>query len=502
MSHYDVIVIGSGAGGGTLVHRLAPSGQAGAAARARRLAAARAAELVGGGRLRRQPLRLARTPGTTTHGKPFQPQIHYFVGGATKLYGAALYRLREEDFGELDAPRRHLARVAGRLRRVRALLHAGRAALPGARRARRGPDRAARRARPTRTRPSATSRASSSSPTTSRPPGCTRSTRPAACMLDERDAPNSRCVRCATCDGFPCLVHAKSDAEVLAVRPALTHPQRDAAHPLAGAAAGDQRGRHGGHRRGRRARRRAGDVHRRRRRRLLRRRQLGRAAAVLGQRRAPARARERVRPGRAQLHVPQQPGRARALARSENPTIFQKTLGLNDFYFGADDFEFPLGQHPDGRQVLGRHVPRREAAADQARAAVDAATRSPATRSTSGSPPRTCRGRRTASRCATTAASQLAYQPTNQVPKERLLRRAEVAARARRPATSTTCSRATRTSRTRSRSPASPTRPGRAGSAPTRRRRCSTPTAARTRSTTSTSSTRASSRASAPSTRR
>ena len=27
----------------------------------------------------------------------------------------------------------------------------------------------------------------------------------------------------------------------------------------------------------------------------------------------------------------------------ENPTVFQKTLGLNDFYFGSDDFEFPLG---------------------------------------------------------------------------------------------------------------------------------------------------------------
>ena len=42
-----------------------------------------------------------RTPGTTSKGKPFQPQVHYFVGGATKLYGAALYRLRAEDFGEL-----------------------------------------------------------------------------------------------------------------------------------------------------------------------------------------------------------------------------------------------------------------------------------------------------------------------------------------------------------------------------------------------------------------
>ena len=36
-----------------------------------------------------------------TDAKAFQPQIHYFVGGATKLYGAALYRLRAEDFGEL-----------------------------------------------------------------------------------------------------------------------------------------------------------------------------------------------------------------------------------------------------------------------------------------------------------------------------------------------------------------------------------------------------------------
>ena len=34
-------------------------------------------------------------------GNAFQPQVHYCVGGATKLYGAALYRFRKEDFGEL-----------------------------------------------------------------------------------------------------------------------------------------------------------------------------------------------------------------------------------------------------------------------------------------------------------------------------------------------------------------------------------------------------------------
>jgi choline dehydrogenase-like flavoprotein len=32
-----------------------------------------------------------------------------------------------------------------------------------------------------------------------------------------------------------------------------------------------------------------------------------------------------------------------ALSREENPTTYQKTLGLNDFYFGTDDFEYPLG---------------------------------------------------------------------------------------------------------------------------------------------------------------
>jgi choline dehydrogenase-like flavoprotein len=32
-----------------------------------------------------------------------------------------------------------------------------------------------------------------------------------------------------------------------------------------------------------------------------------------------------------------------ALSRDENPTVFQKTLGLNDFYFGSDDHDYPLG---------------------------------------------------------------------------------------------------------------------------------------------------------------
>jgi choline dehydrogenase-like flavoprotein len=39
---------------------------------------------------------------------------------------------------------------------------------------------------------------------------------PAAVMMNEVDMPYSNCIRCQTCDGFPCLVHAKSDAEMIA----------------------------------------------------------------------------------------------------------------------------------------------------------------------------------------------------------------------------------------------------------------------------------------------
>ena len=177
MSDYDVIVIGSGAGGGTLVHRLAPSGK-------------RILLLERGDWLAREPQNWSVgdvfidnryiSEDTWYDGetaKAFQPQVHYFVGGATKLYGAALYRLRAGGLRRAAPPRRHLTRVADRLRRDGAVLHGGRAALPGARRTRRGPDRARRPARPIPSRPCRTSRASSSSPTISKPRAITPSTR-------------------------------------------------------------------------------------------------------------------------------------------------------------------------------------------------------------------------------------------------------------------------------------------------------------------------------------
>src|SRR5256885_8599864 len=47
---------------------------------------------------------------------------------------------------------------------------------------------------------------------------------PLGILLDEKNPQASRCIRCNTCDGFPCLVRAKADAQVLAVEPELEYP--------------------------------------------------------------------------------------------------------------------------------------------------------------------------------------------------------------------------------------------------------------------------------------
>ena len=98
--HYDVIIIGTGAGGGTLAHKLAPSGR-------------RILLLERGGYLPREPENwdsrevflkdryLSDEVWYDKDGEVFKPHQQYFVGGNTKFYGAILFRLRERDFGEV-----------------------------------------------------------------------------------------------------------------------------------------------------------------------------------------------------------------------------------------------------------------------------------------------------------------------------------------------------------------------------------------------------------------
>ena len=340
MSDYDVIVIGSGAGGGTLVHHLAPSGK-------------RVLLLERGDWLPREPQNwLAQdvfvdnryiSPDTwyDAKGKAFQPQVHYFVGGATKLYGAALYRQRKEDFGEL----RHHDGISPAwpieyetmepyYTRAEQLYH-----VHGAR----GEDP---------TEPPASG--PYPHPPVSHEPriqqlsddlaaaGLHPFHAPCGIMLDEGNMPYSRCVRCPDCDGFPCLVHAKSDAEVLAVRPALeqsnvtllTNAEAVAlrTNPAGSAVTEvevDRDGTRETH---------SADI------------VVVSCGAANSAKLLLASANDKHPNGLANgsdqvgrnymFHASQA---VLALSRTENPTVFQKTLGVNDFYFGSDDFEYPLG---------------------------------------------------------------------------------------------------------------------------------------------------------------
>jgi choline dehydrogenase-like flavoprotein len=98
--HYDIIVIGSGPGGASLAHRLAPTGKrilmlerGGYLPRSRQNWDAKAVFVDG--------IYQAKETWHGGDGSTFRPGLHYYVGGNSKVYGAALFRLRERDFGEL-----------------------------------------------------------------------------------------------------------------------------------------------------------------------------------------------------------------------------------------------------------------------------------------------------------------------------------------------------------------------------------------------------------------
>jgi choline dehydrogenase-like flavoprotein len=274
-------------------------------------------------------------------GKAFQPQVHYFVGGSTKLYGAALYRLRKEDFGELQhhdgvSPAWPISydELEPYYTRAEQLyeVHGARGEDP--------------------TEPSAS--APYPFPAVSHEPRIQQLSddlaaagyhpfhAPCGIRLNEQRMPYSACVRCANCDGFPCVVHGKSDADVLGVRPALEHPNVTL---LTNAEAvrletdesgstvtdvivevGDETERF------------AGDIV------VLACGAANTAKLLLmsaNHRHPNGLANGSDQVGRNYMFHNSQA--VLALSHEENPTIFQKTLGLNDFYFAGDEFEYPLG---------------------------------------------------------------------------------------------------------------------------------------------------------------
>ena len=156
-------------------------------------------------------------------GKKFTPKQHYYVGGNTKVYGAILFRFRERDFGDVT----HVDGVSPSWPIAYAELEPyytrAERAVPGARRARHRPDRAAvgvalplpRHQRRAPHRPALADLQSV---------GLHPFPLPNGILMNETAPEISACVRCATCDGYPCLVNGKADAQTIAVVPALRHP--------------------------------------------------------------------------------------------------------------------------------------------------------------------------------------------------------------------------------------------------------------------------------------
>lgn len=218
MESYDLIIIGTGAGGGTLAYALAESGM-------------RILLVERGDYLPQEPQNWdpkavfdARRykPNETWYGAdgaPFQPGVHYFVGGNTKVYGAALPRLRREDFGALEheggaSPAWPITyeELEPYYRRAEEIY-----AVHGAP----GEDPT----EPPRSGPFPFP-AMPHEPAIDTLAGKLRSNglHPFHMPMgvDLRDG--GRCVRCKTCDGFPCQVLAKREADVCCVRPAIASP--------------------------------------------------------------------------------------------------------------------------------------------------------------------------------------------------------------------------------------------------------------------------------------
>ncbi|HAB19534.1 MAG TPA: GMC family oxidoreductase [Verrucomicrobiota bacterium] len=222
MDHYDVIIIGTGAGGGTLLHELAGTGK-------------RILVLERGPFLPREKENWdTKVAFNTTRyfgpevwqdrdGNDLRAGMCYHVGGNTKLYGAALFRLRERDFEAV----RHVDGISPEwplkywdwepwYARAEELYDVhGQAGLDPTEPSRSGPY----------PWPAVSHEPRIAEITEAlRSQGLQPSYTPLGVRLNEQQRHLSPCIRCSTCDGYPCLVHAKSDAEVSAVRPVLGEP--------------------------------------------------------------------------------------------------------------------------------------------------------------------------------------------------------------------------------------------------------------------------------------
>ena len=362
--HYDLIVIGSGPGGASLAHKLAPTGK-------------RILLIERGNYLPRSQANwdskavfvdaIYQTKETWhgADGKTFHPGLHYFVGGNSKVYGAALFRLRERDFDEIvhkdgisPAWPLSYADFEPHYAVAEDLFHVH---------GQRGED-------PTE-------------PWSSGPypyPAVSHEPRiqelnaslahqglhpfhlPLGILLDERNGvatPTSTYVRTDTFDGYPCPFNGKADAQVMCVDPTVAaHPENFTllTNAYASKLETDASGRSMTGvlvtREGQEERYSADIV-------VMACGALSSALLLL--RSANDKHPKGLANGSDQVgrnYMRHNMSVLMAILREPNPTIFQKTLAVSDYYFGSDDWEYPLGliqmcakSHAD--QIRGEALP-------------------------------------------------------------------------------------------------------------------------------------------------
>jgi choline dehydrogenase-like flavoprotein len=216
----DVIIIGSGAGGGTLARALAPSGLS--------ILILERGEYL--------PQEMANWDAETVFntsryhtdeewldgaGRRFKPVTGYHVGGNTKFFGAAILRRRVADFsvrhhvdGDTSAWPISYADLAPYYAQAESWYFAhGKAGADPTE-----PPRAAYPYPPLVHEPRMQEIHDAL-----RTMGLQPFPLPLALQRNEAHPERGLCIRCNTCDGFPCRLHAKGDAEICGVRPALTH---------------------------------------------------------------------------------------------------------------------------------------------------------------------------------------------------------------------------------------------------------------------------------------
>jgi choline dehydrogenase-like flavoprotein len=342
--NYDVIVIGSGPGGASLAQRLAPTGK-------------RILLIERGDYLPRSAANWdsqtvfvdgayqAKETWHDSAGAEFHPGLHYFVGGNSKVYGAALFRLRERDFEEIvhedgispawplkyDAFEPYYAE-AERLFHV----HGAAGEDPN---------------EPWRSGEfpyAAVSHEPKIAELHERlsANGLHPFHLPLGILLDEKDskpAPTSICIRCDAFDGFPCLLNGKADAQVICVDPALAlhsnfslltnaYVTRLRTDPAGRSVSGVEVLRHG-----------ETEIY-----------QAdivvvacgALSSALLLLRSANENHANGLANGSGQVgrnYMRHNQSVLMALLREPNETVFQKTLAVSDYYFGADDYNYPLG---------------------------------------------------------------------------------------------------------------------------------------------------------------